>query len=786
MSAVLPTNTLKTNIKPKSSHTSHSDRKNFAWIVLIVGFLATFSTTLYIKSNVDLIIEEEFVAKCEEIKRTISERLDDHARILSSGVALFDVLDTVSREEWYEFTQHQHLENQLPGIQGIGFSLLIPREKLAKHIRDIRDKGFSHYTLYPEGDRKIYTSIIYLEPFSDRNLRAFGYDMFTESVRQAAMEQARDTHDAALSGKVILVQETEERIQSGTLMYVPVYRKGAPTRTIEQRRAAVYGWVFSPYRMNDLIEGVLGVDYLAREKQLSLQVFDGKRPLSQSLLYTSANDKHIDKITSSRQVPIEFNGHYWTLIFKLTGDGVGTVKYLGMWLVMGGGTLIVLLLFALINVLSKARIEALNLAEERAEELRASEKNFKAMVETLPVAIYASDRMNQVCEYVNPSFVKLFGYSIEEVSTVEYWLLLAYPDESYRKKVSEEWTKRVASAIEEQLTIKQIETEVTCKNGSKKYISWGYIAVGEKNYAFGIDLTERKKTENELSKTKEYYRLLTEISPSGIWMTNASGDNTYVSPKWSEITGIIEKEARGSGWSEHIHLDDKEKVFKGWLELVSGDSKYQSEFRFVHPNGNIVWVLCLASPLKDKENVTGWVGSITDITDRKMAEETITKVNMELEERVQSRTAELQEKSHNLEEVNAALKVLLRESITVKEEIEAKILANIKDSVLPYLDEIAMDTNKINHELYIQTIKANINTITSSFNQSLSVNYQDLTPREIQIAGFIRQGKTNKEIGILLNVTQSAVDFHRRNIREKFNIKGKKENLRVHLLKFVG
>ncbi|MSR16902.1 MAG: hypothetical protein EXR89_03785 [Methylococcaceae bacterium] len=85
--------------------------------------------------------------------------------------------------------------------------------------------GFPHYQIRPSGQWDAYTSIVYIEPFEGRNLRAFGYDMYSESVRQNAMAMARDKNQVTLSGKVILVQETNQDVQPGTLMYSPIYEK---------------------------------------------------------------------------------------------------------------------------------------------------------------------------------------------------------------------------------------------------------------------------------------------------------------------------------------------------------------------------------------------------------------------------------------------------------------------------------------------------------------------------------------------------------------------------------
>jgi CHASE1-domain containing sensor protein len=228
-----------------------------AWVLLPVGLIATIVTTIYVKRDVEADAKREFDFTCIQIQLMIDARMDSYAQILTIATAFFDASDEVTREEWHNFTMQQKLEQRLPGVQGIGFSLMIPRDRLEQHIQEIRSQGFPDYNVKPEGDREIYTSIIYLEPFSERNLRAFGYDMFSEPVRRMAMERAMDLNVATLSGKVILVQETDQEVQAGTLMYVPVYRKGMSTETVADRRAALYGWVYSPYRMNDLMQGIL-------------------------------------------------------------------------------------------------------------------------------------------------------------------------------------------------------------------------------------------------------------------------------------------------------------------------------------------------------------------------------------------------------------------------------------------------------------------------------------------------------------------------------------------------
>lgn len=315
--------------------------------VLALGLILTVLASLYLKAKVEAAAQREFEFACNEIRLNVADRLAAWARVLHSGAALFGVVDNVSREEWRGFTQNLRMEDDLPGIQGIGYAQLIPREQLAQHLQATRREGFPDYQVRPVGERETYSAIIYLEPFSDRNLRAFGYDMLTESVRRAAMERARDENVAALSGKVILVQETGQEVQAGTLMYVPVYRHGAPIETIEQRRAAIQGWVYSPYRMNDLMRGTLRDWNMTQEnRRICLQVYDGDEVSARTLLYDSqsiADHAPASMARITRLTPVDAAGHRWTVRFNQFGDLASSAGYGSVWLVLFGGTMVTLL-----------------------------------------------------------------------------------------------------------------------------------------------------------------------------------------------------------------------------------------------------------------------------------------------------------------------------------------------------------------------------------------------------------------------------------------------------------
>ncbi len=224
----------------------HLDIHNFksswkALLVLVVGILITAILTLAVYRDLESEARMELAYVSTEIGLKIDARLHAHAVILRAGAAHFAVSDTVTRDDWEKFVELSRLDINLPGTQGLGYSVIIPPDKLQEHIEQVQQEGFPGYKVFPEGERDFYTSIVFLEPFSGRNLKAFGYDMYSEPVRRKAMQMSCDNNVAMLSGKVGLVQETNEDVQAGTLMYVPSYEPGMPANTVKERRAAIKG-----------------------------------------------------------------------------------------------------------------------------------------------------------------------------------------------------------------------------------------------------------------------------------------------------------------------------------------------------------------------------------------------------------------------------------------------------------------------------------------------------------------------------------------------------------------
>ncbi|MGE5394835.1 MAG: CHASE domain-containing protein, partial [Candidatus Saccharibacteria bacterium] len=397
-----------------------------ALLILIAGLVLTLISSILLKQDEEVQARKEFSLISREVRTRIERRLNSHALLLRNGASFFAASDSVTREEWKLFIENSRLDKYLPGIEGVGFSVIIPPKHLQEHIQKIRKEGYPNYTVKPEGKRDIYTSILYLEPFSGRNLRAFGYDMFSEPIRRKAMEQARDLNLATLSGKVVLVQETGKDLQAGTLMYVPVYHHGKPVDTMEQRRKAIIGWVYSPYRMVDLMQGMLGRWDSTEMKRIHLKVYDNENMEESSLLFDSQpgslHHKH-NRNTITNNIILDFNRHKWVLNLSQT-EGLPGYYSITVVIVFVSGVLISFLLFALYLALSKAR-RRMTLSEQLSSQLKESEEKHRILVENATEGIYVVQNgriafANRACEAITGiPFEQMVGLPIKEFLDTE-------------------------------------------------------------------------------------------------------------------------------------------------------------------------------------------------------------------------------------------------------------------------------------------------------------------------------------------------------------------------------
>jgi len=284
------------------------------------------------------------------------------------------------------------------------------------------------------------------------------------------------------------------------------------------------------------------------------------------------------------------------------------------------------------------------------------------------------------------------------------------------------------------------------------------------------DRQERKKAVNALKESENKYRIIFDNSGTAMIIVEEDDTISLANREFEIITGDKKKEIENKkNWIDFIHGDDQKRI----LELKKSPKKYlrdssdHREIRLINRNNEVRDVIVNLAPLSEAGK---YIVSFLDITDRK-------KTEIEL----RNSENELRLKTLNLEEANTALKVLLRHREEDQNAMEQKVISNVNKLVLPYVEKLKGLRLNDNQAMHLEIIETHLKDIVSPFLRNLTTEHYDLTPREIQIASLVKEGKTTKEITELLNISATAVDFHRKNIRLKLGIKNKKANLRSFL-----
>jgi PAS domain S-box-containing protein len=476
------------------------------WTVLVLLITLTITGAEWYSARQQVERESTlyFDLRVRQLLDSIQERMMAYQQMLYGVRGLLIASDAVSRDEFHAYVEALYLDQHYPGIQGVGYSVLIAPGDKTKHIAAIRKQGFPDYSIIPGGERDTYSSIIYLEPFSDRNLRAFGYDMFSEPVRNRAMLYARDNNTVGMSGKVILLQETDQDVQVGFLMYLPVYKNGLPHDSLEQRRDNLQGWVYAPFRVRDFLAGIGG----EQSSDLGMEIFDGEQPDQTHRMYGEPlPENYLSFLSSSHQ--LEIGGNTWTLLIHANANFHSRINQDKPKLVAGFGLLTSLLLTLLTWQLVNGRGRALQLARQLTEELQESEARFRLMADSAPVLIWVS-RTDKLCFWFNKVWLDFTGHD-QAQEFGNGWADGVHPDDLPHclEIYNGHFERRQPFSMEYRLKRHDGEYRWLLDNGIPRFDQEGHFAgfIGS-----CIDITERKLMQIALETSHADLTRFAEVS----------------------------------------------------------------------------------------------------------------------------------------------------------------------------------------------------------------------------------------------------------------------------------
>ncbi|HVS00906.1 MAG TPA: CHASE domain-containing protein, partial [Thermoanaerobaculia bacterium] len=385
---------------------TQAPRPRRSWIplfVLGVSLALTFAATYYVAVTAQARDWLRFLNAIQRTQVSVENRMDTYTVLIRATSGLFASDDTVGREQFRTFLSPIDLRQRYPGMQGIGFAQRVrraEREAFTEVVRGV-DRTFR---ISPEGDRPEYFPILYLEPGDTANRQALGYDMFSEPARRAAMERARDTGRPAASGKVTLLQGAgREKKQAGFLIYIPIYRRGSRPETVADRRDALEGFVYAPFRAEDLLTGIFGAGVAPT---VAFQVFAGRDTSPENLLFRS--DPPVEELgdrpsfTATRF--FDLAGQPWTLSYRTLPsfeESSGKAQA-AVLLIIGLFTSGVLLM------VTQAQVRAREVAERAAAELR-DEAEITETLRSIGTAMAAELDLEKLVQTITDAATRITG-----------------------------------------------------------------------------------------------------------------------------------------------------------------------------------------------------------------------------------------------------------------------------------------------------------------------------------------------------------------------------------------
>ena len=605
-----------------------------SWLILGIGLLTSTYASFQVKQTVDLEELRKFSFICDRVTHEVQERLAEVELILRSGVALFAASEKVKRNEWRAFVQALQTDQSVSSTQGVGFSLVIPEEQLTAHIAQMQREGFPNYIVRPPDKRDVYTSIIFLEPFDDRNQRSLGYDMYTDPVSRSAMEQARDTGKAALTEKVKLVEESGISYGAGIIMFFPVYRNGEIVETVRQKRAALTGWAFITNRMNDFMTGILGDWDYHEGKIVNLQIYDGDDLRTSNMLFDSkfacTPDQHS---LFYQQRTVDFNGQKWLLEFDRIPSTYSAISYATAWLTMIVGVAVSGLLFGLILSIINTRNFAVRIAERltetirlRGKALQESEAKIHLLLDSTAEAIYGID-MNGNCTFCNDACLRMLRYKCQDDLLGRNMHKLIHGKYADGRQFPVE-DCRIFHAFRHGLHI-HVDDEVLWRSDDTFFHAeyWSFPQIRD-GVVIGavvsfLNISERKQAESDLKQVSSRLSLAVRAGGIGILDYNIVDNILLLDDPMLELCGIERMNFGGNyqGWLKSVHVGDRERLDKEIQMAIGGEKEFDTEFRVIKNDGSIHYIRSLAVVHRDNfGNPERMISTNWDITEIRNSE----------------------------------------------------------------------------------------------------------------------------------------------------------------------
>lgn len=416
---------------------------------------------------------------------------------------------------------------------------------------------------------------------------------------------------------------------------------------------------------------------------------------------------------------------------------------------------------------------------KKAEEaIRSIQERMELVLAGAELGVYDINSKTGV-SYVDDRYLGMLGYQREDflALNIEAWMKMIHPDDvkDIKEKVREIMSGN-RQLVEMEYRLRHKSGDWIWVLGRGRVVSWDEAGKPLRFTGTQLNITDRKRAEEALRQSEERLRLVTDNMKDIIVMTDRDFKIVYISPSVQSVMGYEARDREGKSLTDFIHPEDLPAIEKVLRDSLATFSPGKIECRYRHARGEYIWLEATGAYMLDQQrNFLGAVFGIRDITVRKRVEENLQKTLDELETRVKERTFELQE-------INTTLRVLLKNRDEDQKSLQESLQSNIHQLVIPYVQKLRGTHSGKQKLEYLNVLETNLHNIASPFINKLSIAYKSLSPRELQVAALIKQGKSSKDIAEVFNLSVGTVNSYRNSIREKLNLVSSETNLRSYLL----
>jgi PAS domain S-box-containing protein len=382
-----------------------------ALVVLLGALILVFMAWRGARERELVTANAEFVNRANEITARLQQPMIDYELVARGAAALFASVARPTAAQWKAYVESMRIRPRFPGMVGLGFVGYIPGAELDDLQLQWRDAGYGLLQVRPHGIRPVYGPILYLEPRTPENVAAVGYDMYSETTRHTAMEQALDTGLPRLSGPVELIQDLGQQ-KVAMLLFVPVYRGGGIPLSRMARRQAIQGWTYVPIRLEPYLQAALGSAY----GQTRFRIYDST-DASERLMFTNHADDILPAFRHSASM--QQYGRKWRIEFESLPLAEAAPRLQTLENLLALGLFACLLLYGIALVLAHTESRAHTIAMLMTEDYRRSEQRFRAAMQYSAIGKALLDSDGSIVE-ANPSLGAIVGIEPRKLFGVRF------------------------------------------------------------------------------------------------------------------------------------------------------------------------------------------------------------------------------------------------------------------------------------------------------------------------------------------------------------------------------